>query len=224
MNRRVLWSVLAIGVAMAIAPLVISLPGRAAAGQRMMNGFNPIMQPNQVRITADYYDHVFVPLGKVTPVMSAQHVARFEGYLKGFNGMRADATRLVPMLAQALQMTPAQVQRLMARDLPAMSAMLRNLPAMQRDFGGLMTVMHQNVGIFARVPAGLRHYRPLVRTMQGNVQNYRDVNSLPDFRLFTVFFEVPAVLLILLAGYGLYGDRLGRIALHRHDHTHPTPA
>ncbi len=106
MIRKVLWGVLAIGLAMAIAPLVISLPGRAAADQRMMNGFNPIMQPNQVKITANYYDHVFVPLGKVAPVMSARNVARFEGYLRGFNGMQADAARLVPMLVQALHMTP----------------------------------------------------------------------------------------------------------------------
>lgn len=224
MNRKVLWGVLAIGLAMAVAPLVISLPGRAAAGQRMMNGFNPIMQPGQVKVTANYYDHVFVPLGRVTPVMSAKNVAKFQAYLKGFSGMQADAAKLVPMLAQAMHMTTAQVQVLMATQLPAMSAMLKNLPAMQRDFGGLMTVMHKNVGIFAQVPAGLRHYKPLVRTMQGNVQNYRDVNSLPDFRLFTVFFEVPAVLLILLAGYGLYGERLGAIAFHRHDHTHPTTA
>jgi hypothetical protein len=224
MNRKVLWGVLAIGLAMAIAPVAISLPDRASAGQRMMNGFNPIMQPGQVKVTANYYDHVFVPLGRVTPLMSAQNVARFQGYLKGFSGMQADSAKLVPTLARALHMTPAQVQAMMATQLPAMSAMLRNLPAMQRDFGGLMTVMHRNVGIFAQVPAGLRHYRPLVRTMQGNVQNYHDVNSLPDFRLFTVFFEVPAVLLILLAGYGLYGHRLGQIIPHRHDHIHPTTA
>ena len=44
--------------------------------------------------------------------------------------------------------------------------------------------------------------------MQANVDNYRQVNSLPDFRLFTVFFVLPGVLLILLAGYGLFGSSL----------------
>ena len=39
------------------------------------------------------------------------------------------------------------------------------------------------------------------------VDNYRQVNSLPDFRLFTVFFVVPGVLLILIAGYGLFREQ-----------------
>jgi hypothetical protein len=210
MNRKLLWSVFAIGLVLVIAPFALGLPGKAAAGQRMLNGFQPIMQPDQVKVTADYYDHVFVPLGRVTPMMSAQNLARFQAYMKGFGGMQTDAAKLVPMLAQAMHMTPAQVQQLMATQLPSMAAMLQNLPAMQRDFGGLLGTMQQNVGIFSRVPAGLAHYRPLVRTMQGNVTNYQQVNSLPDFRLFTFFFVVPGILLILLASYGLFGDRLAR--------------
>ncbi len=217
MNRKVLWAVLVIGLALVIAPFALSLPGKAAAGERMMNGFQPIMQPDQVKTTAAYYNDVFVPLGKVTPMMSAQNVAKFQAYLKGFGGMQTDAGELVPMLAQAMQMSPAQVQTMMATQLPAMSAMLQNLPAMQRDFGGLLGTMHANVGIFSRVPAGLQHYEPLVTTMQANVDNYEQVSSLPDFRLFTVFFVVPGVLLILLAGFGLYGDRLAsKITFHHH--------
>jgi hypothetical protein len=65
--------------------------------------------------------------------MSAQNLAKFQAYLKGFGGMRTDAAKLVPLLAQALQMTPAQVQAMMATQLPSMAAMLQNLPAMQRD-------------------------------------------------------------------------------------------
>lgn len=223
MNRKLLWAVLVIGLALVIAPFALSLPGKSAAGQRMLNDFQPIMQPNQVQITADYYDNVFVPLGKVTPMMSAQNVAMFQGYLKGFAGMQTDAAKLVPLLAQALHMTPAQVQNLMATQLPSMAAMLQNLPAMQRDFGGLLGTMQQNVGIFSRVPAGLAHYQPLVRTMQGNVDNYKQVNSLPDFRLFAVFFVVPGVLLVLLAGYGLFGNPLTR-GLSFHHRARPTPA
>ena len=210
MNRKLLWSVFAIGLVLVIAPFALGLPGKAAAGQRMLNGFQPIMQPDQVKVTADYYDHVFVPLGKVTPMMSAQNLARFQAYMKGFSGMQTDAAKLVPMLAQAMHMTPAQVQQMMATQLPSMAAMLQNLPAMQRDFGGLLGTMQQNVGIFSRVPAGLAHYKPLVRTMQGNVTNYQRVNSLPDFRLFTFFFVVPGILLILLASYGLFGNPLAR--------------
>jgi len=223
MNRKLLWAVLAIGLALVIAPLALGLPGKAAAGQRMMSGFQPIMQPDQVKTTAYYYNQVFVPLGQVTPMMSAQNLQKFQVYLKGFGGMQTDAAKLVPLLAQALHMTPAQVQALMGTQLPSMAAMLQNLPAMQRDFGGLLGTMQQNVGIFDQVPAGLAHYEPLVTTMQANVNNYKQVNSLPDFRLFTVFFVVPGALLILLAGAGLFGGGLTtRIAFHHH--ARPTPA
>ena len=217
MNRKLLWAVLVIGLALVIAPLAIGLPGKSAAGERMMNGFQPIMQPDQVATTARYYNDVFVPLGTVTPMMSAQNLAKFQTYLKGFGRMQTDAAKLVPLLAQAMHMTPAQVQALMATQLPSMAVMQQNLPAMQRDFGGLLGTMQQNVGIFSQVPAGLSHYDPLVTTMQANVDNYRQVNSLPDFRLFTVFFVIPGALLILLAGFGLFGSTLrGRIAFHHH--------
>ena len=223
MNRKILWAVFGIGLALVIAPLALSLPSKAAAGQRMLNGFQPIMQPNQVKTTAYYYNDVFVPLGKVTPMMSAKNLATFQAYLKGFGAVQTDAAKLVPMLAQAMHMTPAQVQQLMRTQTPAMAAMLQNLPAMQRDFNGLLGTMQQNVGIFSRVPAGLQHYKPLVTTMQANVDNYRQVNSLPDFRLFSVFFIVPGVLLMLLAGYGLYGEQLGE-RFHVHHGARPTPA
>ena len=223
MNRKLLWAVLVIGVALVTAPFALGLPGKSAAGQRMLNNFQPIMQPDQVQTTANYYDHVFIPLGAVTPMMSAQNLAKFQVYMKGFAGMQVDAAKLVPLLANALHMSPAQVQKLMAAQLPAMAAMLQNLPAMQRDFSGLLGTMQQNVDIFSRVPGGLAHYKPLVRTMQGNVDNYRQVNSLPDFRLFTVFFVVPGALLILLAGIGLFGGPLAaRITFHHH--ARPTPA
>jgi hypothetical protein len=223
MNRKLFWGVLVIGLALVIAPFALGMPGKSAAGQRMLNGFQPIMQPDQVAITANYYDHVFVPLGRVTPMMSAQNLAKFQGYLKGFGGMQTDAAKLVPLLAQGLHMTPAQVQAMMATQLPSMAAMLQNLSAMQRDFGGLLGTMQQNVGIFSRVPAGLAHYKPLVRTMQANVTNYKRVNSLPDFRLFTWFFVVPGVLLVLLAGYGLFGNPFERVSWFHH-RARPTPA
>jgi hypothetical protein len=223
MNRKLLWAVLVIGLALVIAPFALGLPGKSAAGQRMLDGFQPMMQPDQVRITAAYYDNVFVPLGRVTPMMSAKNLAKFQAYLRGFGGMQSDAAKLVPMLAQSLHMTSAQVEKLMAAQLPSMAAMLQNLPAMQRDFGGLLGTMQGNVAVFSQVPAGLAHYKPLVRTMQTNVDNYKQVNSLPDFRLFTVFFVVPGVLLVLLAGYGLFGRTLLR-GFSFHQRARPTPA
>ena len=223
MNRKLLWAVLAIGLALVIAPLALSLPSKAAAGQRMLNGFEPIMQPAQVDKTAAYYNDVFVPLGKVTPMMSAANVAKFQAYLAGLGALQTEGAKLVPLLAQAMNMTPAQVVAFMSEQMPSLAAMLQNLPAMQRDFGGLLGAMQQNVDIFGRVPAGLRHYEPLVTTMQANVDNFRKVNSLPDFRLFTLFFVVPGALLVLLAGYGLYGTWLTeRGGIRRH--ARPTPA
>jgi hypothetical protein len=216
MNRKLMWAVLAIGLALVIAPFAMGLPGKAAAGQRMLNGFQPVMQPNEVKTTATYYNHVFVPLGTVTPMMSARNLAKFQTYLKGFGGMQTDAAKLVPLLAQATHMTPTQVQQMMGTQLPSMATMLQSLPAMQRDFGGLLGTMQQNVGIFSRVPAGLQHYEPLVTTMQANVDNYKQVNSLPDFRLFTFFFLIPGALLILLAGGALFGAGLtSRNAFHQ---------
>jgi hypothetical protein len=222
MHHKLLWAVLAIGLALVIAPLALSLPSKAGAGERMLNSFQPIMQADQVKTTAYYYNDVFTPLGTVTPMMSAQNLARFGAYMKGFSGMQVDAAKLVPLLAQAMHMTPAQVQAMMRKQLPAMSGLLQNLPAMQRDFNGLIGTMQKNVGIFGQVPAGLEHYKPLVTTMQANVDNYRKVNSLPSFRLFTWFFVIPGVLLILLSGFGLTTDGV----THRKNvhHAHPTPA
>jgi hypothetical protein len=53
------------------------------------------------------------------------------------------------------------------------------------------------------VQPGLTHYKLLVDTMQANVDNYKQVNSLPSFRLFTWFFVTPGVLLLLIAGWAL---------------------
>jgi hypothetical protein len=222
MNRKLLWVVFAIGLALVIAPFALLLPTRASAGEDMLTGFQPIMQPDQVATTAHYYDDVFVPLGQVTPMMNARNLAKFQAYMDGFGEMQSDSAKLVPLLARALNMTPAQVQAMMAENLPAMAAMLQNLPQMQRDFNGLISTMQANEEIFSQVPAGLAHYEPLVTTMQANVDNYADVNSLPSFRLFTWFFVIPGVLLIVIAGYTLWTGRSE--ATHAAHHARPTPA
>ena len=60
--------------------------------------------------------------------------------------------------------------------------------------------------------------QPDYNSYQANVDNYKQVNSLPDFRLFTVFFVIPGILLILLAAWGLYGA-----ASREHNPVHHQP-
>ena len=187
----------------------------------MLGDFQPIMQAGQVQTTADYYYDVFVPLGTVTPAMSADNIAKFDGYVKGFGAVQTDAAKLIPMLAQALNMTPAQVQAMLAKETPAMAQMLNALPQMSKDFTGFVGLMKANVGIFSRVPAGLTHYKPLVDTMQANVSDYKSVNSLPNFNLFAWFFIVPGILLALISGYILFAPAARKFTIHG---ARPTPA
>jgi hypothetical protein len=185
MNRKMLWwGVLVIGVALIVAPLAMGLPGKAAAGERMLGDFQPIMAPAQVQRTSDSYYKVFVPLGQITPAFTAANAAKFQGYMQG-------------MEAAGIQIPP---------------------PA-AKDFGGLIGMMKQAVPIASQVPAGLAHYKPLVDTMQGNVSDFQQVNSLPSFNLFAWFFFVPGILLVILAGAGLWTGGV------RHPHArelHPT--
>jgi|SRR5437016_4040028 len=167
MERKVLWPILAIGLALVAVPFAIGLPGKTAAGQRMLNEFHPLMQAAAVQKTADYYDNVFTPLGAV-----------------------------------ATQFKQA------ASD-----------PTMGEQLKPLMPMLQPVMPIFAKVPAGLAWYKPLVTTMQGNVADYASVDSLPNFRLFTWFFVIPGVLLMLLAGWGLWQEH--EVSVHR---AHPTPA
>lgn len=215
--RKVLWAVGVLGVLMIAAPLALGLPSKASDGQAMLDNFHPLMQQANVDETAAYYNDVFVPLGDVVPAMSEENVATFNAYLEGIKGMQTDSETLIPGLAVALNMTPEQVQQFMATNYPAMSQMLAGLPQMSADFGTLLGIMSDNVAIFEQVPAGLEHYKPLVQTMQANVGTYDSVNSLPDFRLFTWFFVIPGLLLVLLSSWGLFFAGQHRFAgLHTH--------
>jgi len=221
MNRKFLWPILTIGVALVALPLIFQMPSRAAAGERMMSDFQPIMQADQVQKTADYYYNTFVPLDQVfTPIMTAANVAKFQGYVKGFSAVQAEGPKLVPALAQALGVTQAQAQTFMTTQFPAMSAMFQNLPTMQRDFEGLLTAMDKNKGIFAQVPGGIAHYKPLVTTMQGNVKDYDSASSLPSFNLLPWFFIIPGLLLIGIGGWALLAGRHAPQLTHT---ARPTP-
>jgi hypothetical protein len=207
MARRSLWAVVVLGFLMIVAPFALGLPAKASAGQDMMDGFRPVMQPANVEKTATYYNDVFVPLGGVVPALTKDNIAKFNGYVQGFTAMGVDAQNLVPALAQAMSMTPEQVQAFMGAQFPAMSQMLSALPTMQQDFTDLMGLMESNVAIFEQVPGGLTHYEPLVATMQANVTNFDKADKLPDMNLFTWFFVVPGALFMLFGGLGLWGEQ-----------------
>ena len=207
MCRKMMWGVLVVGLMLIVAPFAIGLPSKASGGQDMIDAFEPIMDEQNVQTTSDYYYNVFVPLGDVAPAMSQENVDKFNGYMAGIGAMGAEAQNLVPAFAQATGMSEEDAGAFMASEFPAMFQMMQGLPQMQEDFEGLLGLMGANVAIFEQVPAGLDHYKPLVDTMEAEVENYDKVASLPDFTLFTWFFLIPGVLLVAMAAFALFGSR-----------------
>ena len=124
--RWVLWPVLVIGAALIVAPLAISLPSKASAGQKMLNGFHPLMQPTAVTTTVNYYDHTFTALG---PVATGGVVAS------------AEIPGLFAGLAGALHMTQPQLAGFLSTNYPALAQLLEKFP--------------QLVPVFKNVPPGL---------------------------------------------------------------------
>ena len=172
--RWAVWPVLAIGVALIVAPLALSMPSKASAGQKMLDGFHPLMQPAAVQTTVDYYNKTFTALGPVAT---------------GGVAASAEIPNLFAGLAGALHMTQPQLAQFLGANYPAMAQMLQQFP--------------QLVPVFNNVPPGLAWYKPLVNTMNAQVNNYAKVDSLPNFNLFAWFFIAPGILLVLLAGFAL---------------------
>lgn len=207
MIRKLWWAVLAIGVFGVIAPFALGLPGKVSAGEEMMSAFEPIMEEENVQVTADYYYNVFVPLGDVAPAMSQENIDTFNAYLAGFGALGEDAAKMVPTLAGALGMSEEEVQGFMAQEFPAMMQTLEGLPQMQEDFTNLLGLMGANVAIFEQVPAGLEHYEPLVVTMQEQQENFEKAASMPDFRAFTWVFLIPGIALVVISLIALISGR-----------------
>jgi hypothetical protein len=181
MTRRAFyWPILLVGVLLIVAPFAISLPSKASAGQSMLDNFHPIMQPASVKETVDLYNNTFVALKPVA---------------LGGIAASSETPQLLAGLAAALHMTQPQVEKFLGQRYPAFAQLLGSFP--------------QLVPVFQRVGPGLAHYAPLVSTMEANVQNYQQVDSLPSFRLFTWFFVVPGALIAILAllGLGVFARR-----------------
>ncbi len=135
MNRKALWwAVLVIGVALVVAPLAMGMPGKAAAGQRMLNGFQPIMAPASVQKTSGYYYNVFVPFGKFAPMFSQANADKFSGYMQGMQtaGLQIppqaakDFTGLIGAMHQAVPLA-AQVPAGLAWYKPLVDTMSANV-------------------------------------------------------------------------------------------------
>ncbi len=177
-SRPYLVSIMVIGVLLVVAPFVISLPSRASHGQTMITQFKPIMQPASVAVTVKYYDQTFTPLRALAT-----------------GGIQAasEAPAMITGLSHALHTSPAQTEAFLSASYPAMYGLLSGLPKL--------------TPILQQVPGGLTHFAPLIKTMQDNVANYAAISALPSFRLFTWFFVIPGVLLVVLAGIPLFASR-----------------
>lgn len=207
MKRWVLWPIFVLGIVLIVAPLVISMPSKASDGQAMLDDFRPIMQPESVATTADYYDNVFTKLRPIALALNADTVAKFEGYGKGINAVNGESPQLFAALAQATGQTPQQLQQFLGEQFPATAQLFQGLPQISTDFGNLIGLMAPNVQTFERVPPGLDHYEPLVRTMERQQENYASVDSLPPFALMAWAFVAIGIFLVVFSGIGLFAGR-----------------
>lgn len=195
MRRFTLAVLLVVGIGLIVAPFAMSMFSRSDKGATMVNDFRPIMQPANVKTTADYYYGTFVKLRPIAQAMNSQTVATLNGYSKGITAMMQDLAK----------MPPAQ-QRALAQQYPAMAQMLRGLPQMQKTLDGFTAMIGANLDTFKNVPPGLDHYKPLVDTMQANVGNYAAIDALPSMKTFPWFFIIPGLIALLAAAYLLVGD------------------
>jgi len=207
MKRWVLWPILVLGIILIVVPLAISMPSKASDGQEMLDEFRPMMDPETVELTADYYDNVFTKLRPIALALNEETVATFNGYGQGIGAVQKESATLAPALAQALGQSPDQVQQFLGQQFPAMSQLLASLPQLSKDFGGLLALMGPNVPVFERVPPGLDHYEPLVRTMESQVSNYESVDSLPPFAWMAWSFVAIGIVLVVLSAIGLFTGR-----------------
>jgi hypothetical protein len=181
--RLALWAILLIGVILIVIPFAIGLPGKASAGQTLLDDLHPLMQPASINQTASYYDNTFVRLGPVSVV--AVKASK-------------ETPKLIAALATDLHLTPAHLESFLGTSFPATASLLGGLPALSP--------------VFANVAPGLTHYKPLVKAIVASEGNYAKVDSLPDLRLFTWLLVVPGVALLLIAGGSLLSNRRRTVA------------
>jgi hypothetical protein len=103
----------ALGVALVVAPLVMTLPSKADAADTMNSHFKPIY--------------------------TAEFVAKAQQSLTGMKAMGAELqTKLIPDLATQMHMTPAQLQGYLQSNFPTMTAGMAAMPAAFARFDKLV--------------------------------------------------------------------------------------
>lgn len=110
----------AVGFALTVVPLLILMPSKAAAADRLNANLAPIM----TRAAADQLDQTVVALKSMTTEIT---------------------TTMLPAVAAQLQVPPAQASTFLAQNFPALAAALGNAPASLARAETLAGVFKANV-------------------------------------------------------------------------------
>ena len=119
-RRRGAATAVALGLLLVVAPLIMSLPGKADAADTMNS--------------------------HLKPVYTAQLVSGAQQSLAGMQAMGTELqTKMVPELAGMLHMTPAQLQAYLAGNFPAVTAGLASMPAALGHFTTLVNTFDRSL-------------------------------------------------------------------------------
>ena len=195
---------LATGLFLLIAPLVLRLPQRADAGADLMDDLRPVMQPEFGATSSRYVNDVNIIGTDLVPVFTPEAVDRFQGYLRITEGLTADFDRLVLTLAPLLGMTAPQLQAVLGQTAPGVSTATAQFPRMTSDLRGVVGVMEKDAGLVQSVPAMMEHFNQVLTRVERNQANFAEADKLP-LRGLTWFFMVPGALVTGLAALQVSG-------------------
>ena len=122
---------LVVGILLLVAPMVLSLPGKAADADQLNANLKPIY-------TQALVDNAKGGLGTI-----------------GAMGTEMQ-TKMLPALGTQLKMSPEQLQAFLGSNFPATANALQTMPASMERFNGLVRVFDNNLGNYETLkPVGL---------------------------------------------------------------------
>ncbi len=122
---------LVVGLLLLVAPMVLSLPGKAADADQLNANLKPIY-------TQALVDNAKGGLGTI-----------------GAMGTEMQ-TKMLPALGTQLKMSPEQLQAFLGSNFPATANALQTMPASMERFNGLVKVFDENLGNYETLkPVGL---------------------------------------------------------------------